>query len=77
MRDMVVASIFAVAVLVGLALSQQGCGGDDLVVGGMIPITPTVTRATPTAECLETGAPCTVSSECCSAVCRTGVLVCR
>lgn len=77
MRDLALAIGLLAAVMVGLVVSQSGCGGDDLVVGGMIPITPSAPRATATPNCLESGEPCDGSSDCCSFECRPGTFTCR
>jgi len=51
----------------GLLVAFVGCG-NDLVVGGMIPITPTA-AATETPTCVASGEGCSVSSDCCSGIC--------
>ena len=56
----------SIAVLSAL-LSFVGCGGNDLVLGGMpLPVTPT---PTPGGTCLQTGDTCVLSSDCCSGQC--------
>jgi hypothetical protein len=76
-RDLAFAAALLACLMVGLATSQSGCGGDDLVVGGMIPVTPSRSRATATPSCLESGEPCEGSSDCCSFECRPSTLTCR
>jgi len=48
-------------------VSFIGCGGDDLVFPGMLPL-PTAT-ITGTPSCLPSGDACTLSSDCCSGNC--------
>ena len=50
--------------LLALATTWLGCGGDDLVVGGMLRPTPSTTQ-TPT--CVNEGEACTLGgNDCCS-----------
>lgn len=65
----------AFAVLLAVAATGGGCGGDDLVIGLDIP--PTLIPVTPTPVCLLTGARCTRSQDCCSGVCFTGTRTCQ
>ncbi|MBI3785982.1 MAG: hypothetical protein HY270_21530 [Deltaproteobacteria bacterium] len=62
---------------VALVICFNGCGGNDLVVGGHIPLTPTSTGPTATPGCLDSGQSCTRSVDCCSAVCDPGSLTCN
>lgn len=66
-----------VMLFAGVAITQNGCGGDDLVVGGMVPLPPTVAQPTATPECAKGNEPCERSSDCCSGVCRPDTLTCR
>jgi hypothetical protein len=54
-----------------LAAVGSGCGGNDLVVGGMLP--PTI-ALTVTASCTNTGGLCSVDADCCSGLtCQTDI----
>jgi len=44
------------------------CGGDDLVIGGAI-VRPTVAPTSTPEDCLSTGQPCTLGTQCCSEFC--------
>jgi hypothetical protein len=53
-----------------------GCGGNDLVVGGMLPFTQTpVGTATPS-NCGAVGDPCVSNTECCNLVCSPNTFTC-
>lgn len=57
--------IFVVMAAAGISV---GCGGNDLVIGGMLPASPTV-GPTATPSCTVSGDVCANNSECCSGVC--------
>jgi hypothetical protein len=46
-----------------------GCGGDDLVIGGTRPITPTSAGGTATPSCGQLDDACSVGADCCSGNC--------
>jgi hypothetical protein len=63
-------SILTVSIFLFAACAVVGCGGEDLVLSGML--NPTATpapTATPGGTCLGTGQICTFASNCCSGVC--------
>jgi hypothetical protein len=64
------AQLHLAIVTIGLCLliAFIGCGGEDLVINGMLPNTPVVT-GTPT--CLDAGETCVLASDCCSGQCTT------
>jgi len=68
-RLQLLALVISSAVL-GAMLSWVGCGGPDLVVGGMLPATATA-GTTPTTTCGQPGDPCGTNSDCCSGNCFT------
>ncbi len=59
--------VISIAVLSAL-LSWGGCGGPDLVVGGMLPATATP-ATTATATCVQAGGICGANTDCCSGNC--------
>ncbi len=62
---------FAIAfVTLALLLGAVGCGGNDLVVGGMLPPSPSP-ATTPTATCVGSGGACVLNGDCCSGACTT------
>ncbi|HVM97908.1 MAG TPA: hypothetical protein VMT89_16050 [Candidatus Acidoferrales bacterium] len=70
---LIAGAIFAMSVV----LCFNGCGGNDLVVGGMIPLTPTSVIPTATPGLLGPGEPCTTSSQCDSGICFVGTNTCQ
>ena len=57
---------FCLVISIAGTLTLISCGGGDLVIGGMLPATPTPV-STPT--CLPSGSSCTLSTDCCSGAC--------
>jgi hypothetical protein len=60
--------LLSAAVIIWLAFRLAGCGGQDLVIGGSLPLTPTVGPGTPSpTACAPVGQSCdNVSVFCCS-----------
>ena len=62
------ARLAAVFITLALLLSAVGCGGNDLVVGGMLPATATP-MTTPTPVCNPSGGGCSSDTQCCTGIC--------
>jgi hypothetical protein len=61
--------LVAATVVLGVVIAVIGCGGPDLVVGGMLPPTTLTPVTTTTPGCLPTGSACSFSTDCCSGQC--------
>ena len=63
---------FGAAAVIGalcMLAATSGCGGNDLVVGGMLPVTPTAVTSPTPSGCIPFGQLCSLSSTCCAGSC--------
>jgi hypothetical protein len=74
LRDLLLASVVLTVVVTAVFF---GCGGEDLVVGGHLPLTPTSTGPTATPGCAASGETCSFSSQCCSGTCLITLNECQ
>jgi len=59
-----------------ITLAGLGCGGDDLVVGGMLLPTAVPAPTDTPGACLDPGFSCSVNRDCCSLVCDATSFTC-